>query len=92
MFYIMDIYNNKIKWVDVKIGDIEMIVGIGELGVFDVDGMFDELVGFLFVGDFFYIVDMNNYVICKFFFIDGLVLILVIDDLIFFLIFFELIC
>ncbi|MGY8767088.1 MAG: thioredoxin-like domain-containing protein [Pirellulales bacterium] len=63
MIYTTDTYNNKIKEVDAKTGDVKTIAGTGEPGHDDTASTFDEPAGISHANGTLYIADTNNHLI-----------------------------
>ncbi|ADB17986.1 NHL repeat containing protein [Pirellula staleyi DSM 6068] len=63
--YVADTYNNKIKLVDAKTGEVKTIAGSGSPGTSDDPATFDEPAGLALVGETLYVADTNNHLIRK---------------------------
>lgn len=61
--YVADTYNNKIKVVDAKSGDVATVAGGKSPGNTDAPALFDEPGGLTVAGDLLYIADTNNHAI-----------------------------
>lgn len=61
--YVADTYNNKIKVVDAKSGEVKTIAGSGSPGTTDDPATFDEPAGLALVGETLYVADTNNHLI-----------------------------
>jgi thiol-disulfide isomerase/thioredoxin len=61
--YVADTYNNKLKVVDAKTGDVTTLAGSKRPGNTDSPPLFDEPGGLTVAGDLLYIADTNNHAI-----------------------------
>lgn len=61
--YVTDTYNNKVKVVDAKTGDVKTLAGSKTPGSSDSPPLFDEPGGLTVAGDVLYIADTNNHAI-----------------------------
>ncbi|HTN76060.1 MAG TPA: NHL repeat-containing protein, partial [Pirellulaceae bacterium] len=58
--YVADTYNNKIKAVDAKTGEVKTFAGTGKSGKSDSEPSFDEPAGLSFAAGKLYVADTNN--------------------------------
>jgi len=61
--YIADTYNNKIKAIDAKTGDVATIAGTGDPGTSNNPATFDEPAGLSYANGKLYVADTNNHLI-----------------------------
>lgn len=61
--YVADTYNNKIKSVHPRSGEVKTFAGTGKSGKDDAAGTFDEPAGISHAGDLLYVADTNNHLI-----------------------------
>jgi hypothetical protein len=61
--YVTDTYNNKVKVVDAKTGEVSTLAGTGQPGKTDEPAAFDEPAGIAHVKGKLYIADTNNHLI-----------------------------
>jgi len=63
VIYVADTYNNKIKAVEAKTGNVKTFAGSGQPGLADEPAQFDEPAGIAVGGDVIYVADTNNHAI-----------------------------
>lgn len=63
VIYVADTYNNKIKAVDAKTGELRTVAGTGEAGLKDDPAQFDEPAGITLAANRLYVADTNNHAV-----------------------------